>query len=56
MPNRLHTIIFYCLILHAQDHIEKEMSKELKKDAALAGGALLAIGGIVGLAFALAKK
>jgi fission 1 protein len=44
------------LSLLFQEYIEKEMKRELKKDAAMAGGALLAIGGIVGLAFALAKK
>lgn len=39
-----------------QEYIEKEMSKEFKKDAAIAGGALLVFGGLLGLGFALAKK
>jgi len=32
------------------------MSKEFKKDAAVAGGALLVLGGLIGVGFALAKK
>lgn len=39
-----------------QEYLDKEMSKEFKKDAAIAGGALLVFGGLLGLGFALAKK
>ncbi|CRK94381.1 CLUMA_CG007890, isoform A [Clunio marinus] len=43
-------------VLLLDEYIEKEMSKEFKKDAAIAGGALLVFGGLLGLGFALAKK
>lgn len=32
-----------------QEHIEKELRKEFKKDAAIAGGALLVLGGLLGM-------
>jgi len=43
-------------LLLLDEYIEKEMNKEFKKDAAIAGGALLVFGGLLGLGFALAKK
>lgn len=52
MDSLFHT---YCSC-HLQEYIEKELSKEFKKDAAIAGGALLVFGGLLGLGFALAKK
>jgi fission 1 protein len=44
------------LIFFLQEYIETEMRKEFKKDAAIAGGALLVFGGLLGVGFALAKK
>jgi len=43
-------------VLLLDEYIDKEMSKEFKKDAAIAGGALLVFGGLLGLGFALAKN
>lgn len=43
-------------VLLLDEHIEKELNRGFKKDAAIAGGALLVFGGLVGLGFALAKK
>ena len=53
----LKQIFYKCLFMsHSQEHIEKELNKEFKKDAAIAGGALLVLGGLLGVGFALAKK
>ncbi|KAG5674573.1 hypothetical protein PVAND_004527 [Polypedilum vanderplanki] len=43
-------------VSYLNEHIEKEMNKELKKEVALAGSVILGIGAVAGLAFALAKK
>lgn len=43
----------YCL---PQEHIRKKMEKETMTGVAVAGGAALVLGGLVGLGFALAKK
>lgn len=39
-----------------QEHIRKKMEREGMVGMAVAGGAALVIGGLVGLGFALAKK
>lgn len=39
-----------------QEHIRKKMEKETMTGVAVAGGAALVLGGLVGLGFALAKK
>lgn len=39
-----------------EEYIKKKLEKESLMGAAIAGGAVLAIGGLVGLGFALAKK
>ncbi|KAG5670373.1 hypothetical protein PVAND_000643 [Polypedilum vanderplanki] len=43
-------------VILLDEHIETEMRKEFKRDAAVAGGALLVFGGLLGVGFALAKK
>lgn len=48
-PNNMQVMLL-------DEHIEKELSKEFKRDAAVAGGALLVLGGLLGVGFALAKK
>lgn len=40
----------------AQEHIRKKMEKDTMTGVAVAGGAALVLGGLVGLGFALAKK
>lgn len=39
-----------------QEYVQKQIDRETVKGAAVAGGALLVVGGLLGLGFALAKK
>lgn len=45
-----------CLICSVQEHIRKKMEKETMAGVAVAGGAALVLGGLVGLGFALASR
>lgn len=44
------------IFFHFQTYIKKKVDQESMKGMAVAGGAALVIGGIVGLGIALAKK
>jgi fission 1 protein len=43
-------------VLQLDEYIQKQVDKETMKGAAVAGGAVLVVGGLLGLGFALAKK